>query len=36
MLTVFAIDGARPQAKSYKLSDGNGLYDVGTIGSTAL
>lgn len=26
MLTVFTIDRARPKAKSYKLSDGNGLY----------
>ena len=26
MLTVFAIDRARPKAKPYKLSDGNGLH----------
>jgi integrase len=26
MLTVFAIEKARPQARSYKLSDGNGLH----------
>ena len=26
MLTLFAIDGARPKAKPYKLSDGSGLH----------